>query len=326
VIPVPLALFTAFAIALIAAGFLTPRIARWGRRMGAMDEGGRPRSVHSIPVPRVGGLAVAVAVFGAVGLGLLVIPDALRPFADDPAAIAAFFGGGSTILVLGLVDDFRSLGVVTKLVVQSAVALGVAGLGIRIEFLGLPGFDVLATGAAAIPVTALWLVAVMNAINLLDGLDGLASGVAAVVVVPLLVVSALNDQTIGVLIGVALAGAVLGFLMHNFHPASVFLGDSGALFIGFVLGIWSVLAWQKSATGIAVLVLVPAFFLPLADTTFAIVRRLRAGRNPFEADAGHLHHRLLREGLSHRASVVLLYSVAAVGALGALAAAVLTRG
>jgi len=324
VIPLPLALLAVFVTALAAAGALTPRIARWGRRMGAMDEGGKPRSVHSIPVPRVGGIAVATAVFGGVALGLALAPETLRPFAAQPGVVAAFFGGGAAILGLGLADDFSPLPAPAKLAVQTLVSLVVALLGVRIDLLGVPGMEVVATGAAALPVTVLWLVAIMNAINLLDGLDGLASGTAAVVVVPLLVVSVINGQAIGVLIGVALAGALLGFLRHNFHPASVFLGDSGALFLGFVLAVWSVLAWQKSATGIAVLVLLPAFALPLADTTFAVLRRLRAGRSPLEADAGHIHHRLLGVGLSHRTSVVLLYSVAGLGALGALAAAFLT--
>jgi len=324
VIPLPLALLAVFVTALAAASALTPRIARWGRRMGAMDEGGKPRSVHSIPVPRVGGIAVATAVFGGVALGLALAPETLRPFAAQPGVVAAFFGGGAAILGLGLADDFSPLPAPAKLAVQTLVSLVVALLGVRIDLLGVPGMEVVATGAAALPVTVLWLVAIMNAINLLDGLDGLASGTAAVVVVPLLVVSVINGQAIGVLIGVALAGALLGFLRHNFHPASVFLGDSGALFLGFVLAVWSVLAWQKSATGIAVLVLLPAFALPLADTTFAVLRRLRAGRSPLEADAGHIHHRLLGVGLSHRTSVVLLYSVAGLGALGALAAAFLT--
>jgi UDP-GlcNAc:undecaprenyl-phosphate GlcNAc-1-phosphate transferase len=280
--------------------------------------------MHSIPVPRVGGIGVAVAVFGAVALGLLASPQAFLPFSSEPRTLAAFFGGGAAILGLGLWDDFRSVPPVLKLAVQTLVATGVALLGVRIELLGLPGLDVLATGAAAVPLTVLWLVAVMNAINLLDGLDGLASGVAVVIVVPLLLVSVVNGQAIGVLIGVALAGALFGFLLHNFHPASVFLGDSGALFVGFVLGIWSVFAWQKSATGLAVLVVVLAFALPLADVGFAVVRRLHAGRNPLEADAGHIHHRLVRRGLSHRNCVVLLYSVASVGALGAVAALLLT--
>ncbi len=325
-IPLPLASIAAFAVALAAAGALTPRIARWGRRMGAVDEGGRPRSVHSIPVPRVGGIAVAIAVFGAVAVGLALSPETLRPFADDPRAVAAFYGGGAAILGLGLADDFSPVSAPRKLLVQVAVATVVALLGVRIELVGFPGLDVVHTGAAAVPATVLWLVAVMNAINLIDGLDGLASGTAAVVVAPLLVVSVINGQPIGVLIGVALAGALLGFLRHNLHPASVFLGDSGALFVGFVLGVWSVLAWQKSATGIAVLVIVPAFALPLADTIFAVLRRTLAGRSFLEPDAGHLHHRLLGVGLSHRASVVLLVSIAGLGAVGALAAAFLTRG
>ena len=324
VISLPLALAAAFLVAFAIAGSLTPRVARWGRRSGALDDGDRPRSVHSIPVPRVGGVAVACAVFGAVLFGVFARPDALRPLTDDPQALIALFGGGIAILALGLWDDFRDLAPGWKLAGQSTVALAVAGLGVRIELLGLPGLDVLATGPWAVPLTVLWLVGIMNAINLLDGLDGLAAGVAVFVVVPLLLVSAVNSQAIGVLVGMALAGALLGFLRHNFHPASVFLGDSGALFIGYVLGVWSVLAWQKSATGLAVLVVVPAFALPLADTAFAVVRRLLDGRSPLEADAGHLHHRLLRVGLSHRESVVLLYSVAGIGAAGAIAAILLT--
>ncbi len=299
----------AFVVSALLAVVTTPGVRRWARRRGAPDRGEGDRAMHEGFVPRFGGIAVALAFFlPIVGLWLLDPPTA-RAFGRAPGVGPAFLVGGLGALALGARDDLRPVGPLAKLLGQVLVAAGVAWLGLRMEILSVPGLGLVELGAWAIPATVLWLVVVMNAVNLIDGLDGLAAGLSLGIVALLFVVSVLNAQPLGVLVGASLAGALLGFLRHNSHPATIFLGDSGSLFVGFVLGAWSLLAWQKSATGVAVLVLVVGFALPLGDTAFAVVRRIAAGRRPWEPDAGHIHHRLVGGGLSHRGAVYSLYAV-----------------
>ena len=316
------ALLAFLGAALLAVG-LTPLVRRWAAGAarpgearlpdGATETGQvRIEEVQARAVPRFGGLAVAAAFYLPIAVLWFTDAATTSAFARSPRVAAAFLAGGLLALGLGAWDDRRGLPPLAKLAGQVGIAAAVAALGLTMQTLSVPGLGVLALGPWAAPVTVLWLVLVMNAVNLIDGLDGLAAGVSLGIVALLFVVSVLNGQAVGVLVGASLAGALLGFLRHNSHPATIFLGDSGSMFLGFVLGGWSLLAWQKSATGVAVAVLVAGFGLPLGDAAFAVVRRLAAGKRPWEADAGHIHHRLVSGGMSHRRAVYSLYGVGVV--------------
>ncbi|MCO4769888.1 MAG: undecaprenyl/decaprenyl-phosphate alpha-N-acetylglucosaminyl 1-phosphate transferase [Deltaproteobacteria bacterium] len=325
----------AFFLAAILAVGVTPLVRQWARRVPAQPRGEHARTPEAgsetgevrieeviargerESVPRFGGLAVAVAFYVPTVALWLGDPGANWALARSPRVGLAFLLGGLSALALGARDDLRPLHPLAKLGGQLLIACGVVALGLTMQMLSVPGVGVLSLGHWAMPATVLWLVVVMNAVNLIDGLDGLASGVSLGIVAVLFVVSVLNGQPLGVIVGASLAGALLGFLRHNSHPASIFLGDSGSMFLGFVLAAWSVLAWQKSATGVAVVVLVVVFGLPLGDTLFAVVRRVAAGRKPWEADGGHIHHRLVGGGMSHRAAVYALYGVGVVLTLAA---------
>ncbi len=278
------------------------------------------RKVHSAPIPRVGGLAIAAAWFmamAAVGWVDNAVGDAWRA---NPDEVIGLFIGAGLIVVLGLVDDVRGLGAWPKLAWQVGVAsLMYAAFDYRIELLGNPMGPPFELGLLAYPVTVLWFVAIINAINLIDGLDGLAGGVALIASCTLFVVCLLQPVELTAYASIALAGAVLGFLLYNFNPASIFMGDSGSLFLGFALAATSLQGSVKSRAVVAILVPVIALGVPFMDTLLAVVRRVLAGRSLFAADKGHVHHRLLALGFSHRRTVLMLYSACLLCALVALA-------
>ena len=321
----------AFAISAVLAVALTPIVRRWalrrlrprGEEERVPDEATETAEVRvnellgRDAVPRFGGLGVAFAFYLPIAVLWLLDPSITGAFTRSPRVATAFIFGGLAALALGVRDDARPLPPLLKLGGQLAIAAGVAAIGLRMQILSIPGFGSFDLGVWAIPATVLWLVVVMNAVNLIDGLDGLAAGLSLGIVALLFVVSVLNAQAMGVLVGASLAGSLVGFLRHNSYPATIFLGDSGSLFLGFVLGGWSLLAWQKSATGVALAVLIVGFALPLGDTAFAVVRRLAAGKRPWEPDAGHIHHRLVGRGMSHRRAVLSLYGVGVALTLGA---------
>mgnify|MGYP002629533110 CR=1 FL=1 len=307
-----------FVTAVLIASVVTPAVRDFCIRVGWLDHGRSGRAMHDVPTPRLGGLALAAAFYGPLVLVGITDQHAADLLLGDGRRVLALVVGGLVALGIGAVDDVLHLSARRKLVLQVALATVVALLGLRIELIEVPFVGVVQLGLLAVPASVLWLVLVMNAINLIDGLDGLAAGVSLTVVGALLAVSIHNGMAVGVLLGSALAGALAGFLRHNFPPASVFMGDSGSLFLGFALGAWSLVAWQKSATGIAALSVVLIFALPLLDVTLAVTRRLRRGLSPLSADRDHVHHRLVRSGLSHRRSVLLLYLIALMTTCSAL--------
>jgi UDP-GlcNAc:undecaprenyl-phosphate/decaprenyl-phosphate GlcNAc-1-phosphate transferase len=310
-----LALFLVLALAAAAAIALTPLVIRMASRWGVLDTPLGDRRVHTEPLPRLGGIAV----FAAMCVGLLaLVPALVTGVVVEAASLSFFFGvlfGGAIIFVIGLVDDIRGLRPSTKLAAQILAALVVYAYGFRIDVLSLTPNTELTLGWMALPLTILWIVGITNAFNLIDGLDGLATGIAMVALTTTLAVAAVLGNWEVVLLSGALVGALGGFLRYNFNPARIFLGDSGSLFIGFMLAVLSVYGSQKSAA--AVLVIIPLFALaiPLLDTLLAILRRWLRGVHFFEADARHIHHRLLALGLTHRHAVMTLYLVATVLAL-----------
>ncbi|HET6229098.1 MAG TPA: MraY family glycosyltransferase [Longimicrobiaceae bacterium] len=313
----PLSLLAAaFATALLASFFLTPRVIRGAEKRGLFDDPSAPRRVHSSPVPRLGGLAVFAAMLIGLGAAKLVAPHGLMV---GTRLYVGFLAGAAILLAAGLVDDIRGIRPATKMAAQVAAALVVYACGFRIDLLTLGGATYLATGWLSLPLTVLWIVGVTNAFNLMDGLDGLATGIAIVALTASAAVALAMGADGLLLPSVALLGALLGFLRYNFNPARIFLGDSGSLFVGYMLAVHSVHSSMKSAT--AVLVIVPLFTLalPLLDTLLAILRRWLRGVPLSSADRRHIHHRLLEVGLTHRRTVLVLYAatsmLASVGLL-----------
>lgn len=322
-----------FLIALSMSWWLTPEIRARAMRLGLMDKPGEERRIHKIPVPRLGGVAIYISIF--VTFTMLVAICGRFPKQGGLAGIAV---GGTIIFVLGLLDDLESIPAKVKLTVQVLAACAAYSLGVRIKSIPIPttfDFDLgifhlhggvpIELGMWSLPLTVFWLVAIANAVNLIDGMDGLAAGVSLISALTMWAVAlAVNiDQPYAALIAAVLSGALLGFLRWNFNPAHIFLGDSGAYLAGFILGAVSITGVLKGAT--AVTLIVPTFiivwlilFFPLLDTSWAVIRRLSKGKSIFSPDAEHIHHRLLKAGLSQKMTAYLIYGMS--GLLGLVAA------
>ena len=306
------ALLIAFVVATLGGALFTPLVIRLAVAWEILDAAPGGRRVHTEPLPRVGG----VAVFTAMGLGLLVVGlGALTGLIHLSGPPSFFFGvlfGGGIVFATGLADDVRGLRPGSKLFAQLIAAFVVYSYGFRIEELSFGASTELSLGWLSLPLTLLWIVGVTNAFNLIDGLDGLAAGIALVALGTTLTVAVALGNVEVVVVCVALLGALLGFLRYNFNPARIFLGDSGSLFIGFMLAVLSVYGSMKSAT--AVLVMIPLFALaiPLLDTSLAILRRWLRGVPLSQADGRHIHHRLLALGMTHRHAVIVLHASAAI--------------
>lgn len=306
-----------FLAAAAIAFLLTPLVRRLVLRHGVVD---RPdaRRVNVTDVPRSGGLAVAAAFLGVAALFVYLnesagwVPVPLTLSSPD---LIALFVGGAAAAALGAIDDLFDLRARWQLAGQLLLAVFAVGLGVAIEFIANPfGEGVIRfDGAFAVGFSVFWIAGMMNSINWIDGLDGLSSGVALIACVTLGLIS-LTTQVGQPLIAVlcfALAGALLGFLRWNFHPATIFTGTSGVQFVGYTLAVLSILGSAKVAVALLVL------GVPILDTFWIIVRRLMEGRSPFTPDRSHIHHRLLDLGLSHRNTVLVIYGICAT--LGAIA-------
>jgi UDP-GlcNAc:undecaprenyl-phosphate GlcNAc-1-phosphate transferase len=302
-------------LAAAAFSFLaTPLVRRIAVHVDAVDQPD-DRRVNVIPMPRGGGVAVAGAFIGIgliftvvnVRLDLLPMPAAVR--LDN---IVALFLGGGLAAAFGVLDDYFDLRARWQFLGQLGLALLAIALGIVVERINDPfGTGILRLdGAFGIGFTVLWIAGMINSINFIDGLDGLSSGVALIAAVTLGTISLTTAVGVGqpyiAVLCFALAGALLGFLRWNFHPATVFVGTSGVMFIGYTLAVLSILGTAKVAVALLVL------GVPIIDAFWIIVRRLAQRRSPFTPDRGHLHHRLLDVGLSHRSTVVLIYGICVV--------------
>jgi UDP-GlcNAc:undecaprenyl-phosphate GlcNAc-1-phosphate transferase len=292
---------------------LTRFVRNFATTRGWVSAPGSERHLHSIPLPRLGG----VAIFGAFVLSLAValVVASYRPdlrFGSSQSVLVTILGPGCLIFLLGLYDDVRSAGPYVKFSVQ-AIAATLLWLG-GFRILDLP----VLFGSRQFPwfvglaLTILWVLGITNAFNLIDGLDGLAAGSALFSTLVVFVVALLSHSSLVALMTIALTGAILGFLRFNFNPATIFLGDSGSLFIGFLLSALALEASQKAPTVIAVAIPVVSFGLPILETSLSVLRRLIGGRPVFTADREHIHHKLLQLGLSHREVVIILYAVSAL--------------
>jgi UDP-GlcNAc:undecaprenyl-phosphate GlcNAc-1-phosphate transferase len=309
--------------ALLAAGtsaFLTPLVRRLASHVGMVDEVGE-RRMHEMPKPRIGGIAVfmgfAVSLFAM--LGYLITKHELHNLQNIHDIIGLMFGG-TLILVVGVWDDVMSMRPRNKLIAQIVVA-GVSLLyGFVIHGVENPFTHIYYNFPLPIAyaVTILWYLGMMNAINFIDGLDGLLPGLTAISGLSLTVIALMHGHPELALMLAALVGGALGFLPYNFNPAKIILGDSGALFIGYVFATVSIDGASKTAVGISLLIPLIVLALPIVDTFATIVRRTRAGKKITEADRGHFHHQLIfRFGLNVRQAVILIYVLCF--ALGAVA-------
>lgn len=299
----------AFILSMLFGTFLTPFVRRLAHRFGALDHARSSRKIHGRPVPRLGGIAIVVA-FYAPMIGLLLFHSGVgKMFVAERQHVIGLFVGGLSIAALGLYDDLRGANAWKKFLVQFAVAGLLFILGFRFEVLANPFGEPISLGLFSLPLTLLWIVGVINAMNLIDGLDGLAGGVALVAVVTTFLVSLQRGHPLMMLFSSALAGAILGFLFYNFNPASIFMGDTGSMFLGFVLATTAIQTNQKASTAAAVLIPCIALGLPIMDTLLAIGRRAIRGRPLFQADREHIHHKLMARGLTHRQAVLVLYGL-----------------
>lgn len=312
-----LKLLLAIAVALGISLAVTPIVKSFAEKVGAIDNPGEARRVHDHPIPRMGGMAIF--------LGFLI---SVVLFADVTKQVQGILIGAVIIVATGAVDDIVSLKYWIKLLAQILAAVVAVIHGVVIEVLMNPNIfsdtPSLLLGVLGVPITIFWIVGITNSVNLIDGLDGLACGVSTISCITMLVVALMVAEGNVALILAALAGACIGFIPYNFNPAKIFMGDTGALLLGYVLSTVSVLGMFKFYAIVTFVVPILALALPLFDTLFAIIRRLLRGQNPMTPDRGHLHHRLIDMGLSQKQAVAVLYSLSAM--LGLTAVVISTSG
>lgn len=295
-----------FFLALLAAFFLTPFVGKVARRFNIVDQPST-RKVHTVPIPRIGGVALFAAFFFSLVL-FTFNKVMLRDLIEQEHRVAVFIAGAVLIFGLGLWDDLRRLPTSVKFSGQILVSTLLYYGGFQIHAVSLPFVSAAQLGIFSLPVTIFWFVLVINAINLIDGLDGLAAGISLFVSITMLVTCLANKRLLEALCFASLSGTLLGFLRYNFSPASIFMGDSGSYFIGYVLASLSLLGSIKGQFATAMLIPVIALGIPLIDTLWAPVRRFVLGRGMFQPDTGHLHHQLLRLGYTQRRAVLILYA------------------
>lgn len=301
------ALLTAALISLIT----TPVVKSLAFKIGAVDVPKDGRRMHDHPIPRMGGLAIFLGFLLSVLIFLPLTPP-----------LRGMMLGSVVIVILGILDDIYALGAKLKFVIQIVAALIAVLSGNVITLLSNPNVfssnPYWELGALSIPFSVLWIVAITNAVNLIDGLDGLACGVSTISSMTLLVIAlVVSEAEVAILMG-ALAGACIGFLPYNLNPAKIFMGDTGSTFLGYVLAVVSIQGLFKVATIISFAVPFLLLGLPIFDTCFAILRRVSHGQSPMSPDRGHIHHRLIDMGLSQKQAVAVLYVISAILGLSAV--------
>jgi UDP-GlcNAc:undecaprenyl-phosphate GlcNAc-1-phosphate transferase len=317
---IPYSLILAVA-ALVLTWVLTPAVMALTRRTGALDRPG-PRRVHAAPVPTLGGLAFALAVLGVIW-GAYLVPGPAHLL--EPRPILGLTLATLPILALGILDDLRGAPPLLKLAVQVLAALILHGFGYGVPIITNPFGAAFQAGALNLPLTILWVVVVINAINLIDGLDGLAAGVVLIAASTLWLAARLHDDFYVLFLCSPLIGAMLGFLRFNFPPARVFMGDTGSHFLGLLLAAISLLENRKGTATVTLLFPLVALGVPIADSVLAFLRRALKGQPVFRADSEHIHHRLLRLGLSARNAVLVLWILSGYLGLAAIVLSALPR-
>lgn len=300
-------ILTALLVAGVVALLFTPAVIWASHRYGILKPLGE-RHVHDHPMPHLGGIAMV--------LGVLPVAALLGGLSGG---VLAFTVGGAMIAALGVVDDLTVLRPRVKLLGQIAAALVFALLGGQVQNLTNPFGPAIPLGWVGVPLATIWVVAVINAVNLIDGVDGLAAGITAIVSAALVLVAVHRHESQVAIVAAATLGATLGFLRYNFAPARIIMGDGGSGFLGFSLGAMAVIGAVKDTTVLSLGAPMVALALPIFDTGFAIFRRVKNGQPIGRADRDHIHHRLLNRGLSQRRTVLILYAI--TGLFGGVAVA-----
>jgi len=316
-------LVSGFVLSISTTILLIPVVRRIALHQGWVDYPDAQRKLHGGPIPPIGGVAIAAGF--AMGLLYISLVQDTLPFDYTQPSIAVLIGLGAMVGA-GLYDDIRGLSFKGKLFIQVLVACFLVAAGYQIDVSHLPfvGANPFGLTMISIPLTVLWIVGITNAVNLLDGLDGLAGGVVLIAFIGLAAAFGVQGDFGLIVFAVLIAGSLLGFLVHNFNPASIFMGDSGSLFLGCLLAVYSLSGtFDVGSSGLLLLVPVVALGLPLVDTGTSIIRRLTAGKSICAADRDHIHHRLLRHW-SQRQSVLILYGVAIWFGMAAILLAVLS--
>jgi UDP-GlcNAc:undecaprenyl-phosphate GlcNAc-1-phosphate transferase len=305
-----------FLVSLVSAFVVTRSVRDFATGRGWVAVPTQERHLHSAPLPRLGGVAIFLSFSVSIGVAVLWALRSTRLHSVFPLKTAlTILVPAALVFLLGVYDDLRGAGPYFKFSVQSIAGAMLFIGGLRIVNIPVLFGDREFPWFIGLPCTILWVLAITNAFNLIDGLDGLAAGSALFSTLVAFVVALLHGPSLVTVMTIALAGAILGFLRYNFNPATIFLGDSGSLFIGFLLSALALEGAQKAPTIVAVAIPVVSFGLPILETALSIVRRLISGRPVFTADREHIHHKLLQHGLTHRQVVILLYGVSAVFAL-----------
>ena len=291
-------------IALILSLLLVPGVAKLAIRIGAVDKP-NARKVHTKIMPRMGGLAIYVSFFVVLFLSQSMTQQLL-----------GLFLGGTVLVIVGIIDDMKDIPAKVKLCGQIVAACIVVAFGVRVDFMtNIFHGDTFFLSVFSIPVTIIWIVSIINAVNLIDGLDGLAAGISIIAAITMAIVGYASGQAAMASMAMILIGATLGFLRYNFHPAKIFMGDTGSMFLGYNLAVFAVLGVAKSFTLLSLVTPILVLAIPILDTLFAIIRRKMNHKPIFKPDKHHLHHCLLNYGFSHRDTVLIIYAVSAILAL-----------
>ncbi|WP_067728635.1 glycosyltransferase family 4 protein [Oceanobacillus damuensis] len=302
--------YIALAICFIASMLITPLVIKLAIKVGAVDKPNE-RKVHEKLMPRLGGLAMFISFL--IGF-LIFIPETIEAW---PILL-----GSIIIVTIGIIDDLKELSAKTKLAGQIAAAVITVLGGIQIEYITWFTGDIIQFGGWAVPLTIVWIVAITNAINLIDGLDGLAAGVSSIVLLTFSALAISMGNPLVALLGFIMLGSTLGFLVFNFYPAKIFMGDTGSLFLGYVISVLAVMGLFKNVAIFSLIVPIIILGVPILDTTFAIIRRI-IHKKPLSApDKFHLHHCLIKLGFTHQQSVIIIY---AMSGLFSIAAIIFTR-
>jgi len=296
----------AFILSFAVAILITPLVKKLAIKIGATDQPNK-RKIHKDVMPRLGGLAIFIGVIA----GFLY----LKPQSMYMTEVVI---GAVIIIIVGILDDRFTLPAQYKFLGQLVAAIVVASSGLLISKLTVPFFGVIYLDYFSYPVTVLWIVAITNAINLIDGLDGLAAGVSSIAMTSILIMAIADSQLVVIALCTILIGSSLGFLVHNFYPAKIFMGDTGALFLGYSISIISMLGLFKNITLFSFIIPIIVLAVPIFDTIFAIIRRFLNKRSIAAPDKLHLHYCLVDLGFSHRAAVLVIYFFSACFGLSAI--------
>jgi UDP-GlcNAc:undecaprenyl-phosphate/decaprenyl-phosphate GlcNAc-1-phosphate transferase len=296
----------AIVLCFIFAIFLTPVAKRVAIKLNAVDLPDK-RKVHNKMMPRLGGLAI----YTSFTLGIVI-------FSPDSNFTLPIIIGGTIIFLVGMFDDIYQLSPKVKTIGQIIAALPIVIGGINIDYITIPFGPKIDFGFWSIVITVIWIIGVTNAINLIDGLDGLASGISAIALMTISGMALSMGNVLVALLGLMLLGSTLGFLVYNFYPAKIFLGDSGSYFLGFMISVLSIQGLFKNVTVFSIIIPIIILGVPIVDTFFAIIRRKVQGLPLLSPDKRHLHHCLIQLGYSHRKTVLILYGLSSVFSLAAI--------